>query len=534
MHWADVLAKELAARGSRHVIATAITPSGPIHVGNLREVLTADAVHRAVTDLGCDCELVYIADSYDPLRKVYPFLDAATYAEHVGKPLCDIPCPCGSHASYAEHFLEPFFAALAELGVHPRVLRAHEMYREGQYLEATKTAMDSAARIRDVMLTVAKREGKLPQNWIPFNIQCERCGRLNAPVPTLYEYPYIEYACSAIDKAGHQLGCGHEGRKDVRTPGGGKLPWRVDWPARWSFLDVTFEAFGKDHAAAGSSWDTGQVIARDVYGIEPPLHTVYEFVQVKGVGAMHSSTGTAVSSTEMLAMTPPEVLRFLFLRYEPGKHIDFETGTWILDLVETYDRWERAFHTGGEAARNDPQFKEIDRVYELSQPDGKVPPRLPAQVPYSHLVLLAQLAPDWAGVRSVLRRSEAVDDLDADDERRLRERVRHARYWLDRFAPEDARTSVQVALPPTAARLGPNERRFLASLRQALGDARWTGQAIHDAVHGTSKEAGLRGSDAFRAIYVAFLGKERGPRAGHLLASLERDFVLKRLEEASA
>lgn len=525
MHWADVLAKELAKRGSRHVIATAITPSGPIHVGNLREVLTADAVFRAVQTEGLDAELIYIADSYDPLRKVYPFLDEKIYKEHVGKPLCDVPCPCGSHKDYGEHFLEPFFRDLEELGIRPKKMRAHEMYRRGDYVEATKAAMDNAARIREIMITVAKREGKLPENWIPFNVQCSGCGRINGPIPTLYEYPTIEYACKA---------CGHEGAKDVREPGGGKLPWRVDWPARWSFLDVTFEAFGKDHAAAGSSWDTGQVVAREVYRIEPPLHTVYEFVQVKGVGAMHSSTGTAVSATDMLEITPAEVLRFLFMRYDPNKHIDFDTGTWIVDLVENHDRWERAFHTGGPDARADAQFKELDRTYELAQPSGQIPPRLPAQVPYSHLVLLAQLAGDWGGVRQILKRSEILADATAEDEERLAKRVRHARTWLARYAPPEALTVVQQELPPTASSLGPVEKRFLRALHDRLKNVAWTGQGIHDGIHHASKDLEVPGSKAFRAIYVAFLGKERGPRAGHLLASLDRDFVEKRLAEASA
>ena len=45
MHWADVLANELLKDDRKHVLATGITPSGPIHIGNMREVLTTDAVY---------------------------------------------------------------------------------------------------------------------------------------------------------------------------------------------------------------------------------------------------------------------------------------------------------------------------------------------------------------------------------------------------------------------------------------------------------------------------------------------------------
>ena len=40
------------------------------------------------------------------------------------------------------------------------------------------------------------------------------------------------------------------------SKGEGKLPWRLDWPAKWKILNVTFEAFGKDHATKGGSYDT--------------------------------------------------------------------------------------------------------------------------------------------------------------------------------------------------------------------------------------------------------------------------------------
>ncbi|HWG91279.1 MAG TPA: lysine--tRNA ligase, partial [Candidatus Thermoplasmatota archaeon] len=451
MHWADVLAKEVLTRtADKYVFATAITPSGPIHVGNMREVLTTDAVYRAVKKLGVDAELIYIGDTYDPLRKVYPFLKKEEYEQHVGKPLSDIPCSCGSHSSYADHFLEPFLQNLEELGVAPRILHAHEMYRSGMYVESVKQAMDSTPLIRQIMIDVAKREGKLPENWIPFNVQCSNCLRLNGPIPTLYEYPYIEYTCQA---------CKHEGKKDIREPGGGKLPWRLDWPARWKFLGVTFEAMGKDHAAAGSSWDTGVEFVTRVFGAPPPVRTVYEFVQVKGVGAMHSSTGTAVSATEMLNMTPAEVLRFLFMRYQPNKHIDFDTGSWVVDLVNEYDRFEQAYFQFKDIKAKDPtaesekalgaQYKDIERVYELSQPYD-VPTKAPPAVPYNHLVLLAQIAPTWEGVRDILQRTELISTLTPEEERHLKGRVEHARYWLSNFAPADAKSEIQQAFPTEA------------------------------------------------------------------------------------
>ena len=38
---------------------------------------------------------------------------------------------------------------------------------------------------------------------------------------------------------------------------------------------------------------------------------------------------------------------------------------------------------------------------------------------------------------------------------------------------------------------------------------------------------------SFSALYLAFLGRENGPRAGWLLASLDKEFVVHRLLEAA-
>jgi lysyl-tRNA synthetase, class I len=135
-HWADLLSDEIISqRGQDHVVNTGITPSGEIHIGNMREVVTADAIHRVLSERGNTARLLYIADTYDPLRHVYPFLDSQRYHDQVGRPLSEIPCPCGQHANYADHFLEPFLWSLQQLGIHPTVLRADQLYKTGVYNE---------------------------------------------------------------------------------------------------------------------------------------------------------------------------------------------------------------------------------------------------------------------------------------------------------------------------------------------------------------------------------------------------------------
>ncbi len=513
MHWADVAARELMERGDSHVLATAITPSGPIHVGNMREVLTTDAVHRAVASHGGESELIYIGDTYDPLRKVYPFLPDS-YEQYVGQPLSEIPCPCGSHDSYAHHFLTPFLSSLEELGITPTVHLAHELYREGEYNEAIHVALDHADGIRHTLNSIASRD--LPEGWMPFTVRCPHCGRLAGDV-TSYDWPSISYHCSD---------CNEDGEVNAEDGGVGKLPWRVDWPARWQMFDVSFEAFGKDHAAAGGSWDTGQAIVRNVYGREPPMPMVYEFIHLKGQGAMHGSTGTAIAAADMLRMTPPEVLRFLLMKSEPSRHIEFDAGFGLLDLVDEYDRYERAYY-----GEEDVGLKEDKRIYELSQPSGTTPTKMPAQVPYRHLVTVAQVADGFDDMLAILRRNEEINELSSDGRRRLRDRWEKVRYWLEHFAPEAVQFEVQDNLPDVD--LSSEQRRFLATLHHEMQELPWEAEAIHQAIYDAAEQHDLSAGAAFKALYRILLGQKKGPRAGYFIHSLGREFMLQRLAEAT-
>ncbi len=537
VHWADVeAAKLLEARGQPLLFATAITPSGPIHVGNMREVLTTEAIFRAARDAGAEAELLYIADDYDPLRKVYPFLHA-DYAVHVGKPLREIPCPdadgrpdgCGRHDSYAEHFLEPFLSNLGELGIAPTVLSAHALYREGRYTEHVLKSLDEAPAVRAIIEEVSGRQ--LPKRWAPFNPQCptEGCGRISGVEVLDYEYPMLHCRCAACAEGTEDPEAGTF-TVDAREPGVGKLPWRLDWPARWDFLGVSFEAFGKDHGARGGSWDTGVRLIRDVFDGREPEHVMYEFLNLKGQGAMHSSTGLAVSAADVLQMTPPEVLRYLLMRQSPRKHIDFDPGLGLLNLVDEFDRLERVA-LGAE--ENPGTFTEVERTYGLSCP-AEVPTALPNKVQYAHLVTVAQMADDVAGVEAILRRNGTLaGDLDAHSRAELEERVAHVRFWLARFAPDGVRFQVQTEALPEFER-SVEDRAFYADAAarfEAL--AHWTGQEVHDAVYAARDAAGLSAGQAFRAVYRAVLGKDRGPRAGFFLSSLDQPWVVGRFQDAA-
>jgi lysyl-tRNA synthetase class 1 len=310
----------------------------------------------------------------------------------------------------------------------------------------------------------------------------------------------VEFACA----------CGERGRLPIA--GGGKLVWRVDWPARWMLLGVTAEPFGKDHATKGGSYDTGVRIAREVFGGEPPFPVPYEWIRLKGRGDMSSSKGNVLSISRMLEVVPPQALRYLVLREKPQRTIDFDPGLPLLQLVDEVD--------DATAAGRD------ERALELSRAGGF----RPVGVPFKHLVIAAQAAGfDAARTVEILARTGFA----GVDPAAVRERMGHARRWLESFAPEDVRFVVQPSVPPQARELTPAQRRFLGRLAERLEEG-LDGQAVHERIYEVAAEIGdARPADLFQAIYLSLLGKPRGPRAGWFVALLGAAFCAARFRQAA-
>jgi lysyl-tRNA synthetase class 1 len=496
IHWADVYAAQIP-QDRRHIVATGITPSGPIHIGNMREVLTGDLVYKAMRERGLDAELLYIADDFDPLRKVYPFLPAH-FDRYVGKPISDIPCPCGHCESYADHFLHPFLEALEELDIKPRVIHASKEYRNGSYTAEIATALTHTGEIRKILERISGRS--LPPDWSPLYPICSICGTIsNARI--LWHDPdrhQVRYQCS----------CGYEGIADY-SRGEGKLVWRVDWPMRWAHFGVTVEPFGKDHASAGGSFDTGKEIVRKVFKGEPPFPVIYEWISLKGRGEMHSSKGVVITINEMLEIVPPEVLRYLIARTRPEKTIDFDPGMGLISLIDEYDRVA---------------LKAESREFELSRISS-----FPTRIPFRHMVTVVQIAHDDRGIFQCLARS----GYDISEYRNILKQAHRVKVWLSKYAPDQVKFSVKERLPVQAEGIEPNVRESLGRYRARLELLpSWTAESLHTVVYEVAEEEKVPAAEIFSGIYLAFLGQRKGPRLGWFLEAMGREPVLKRLAEA--
>ena len=525
MHWADHTAQTLSSRGDSQIIASGITPSGEFHVGHLREILTAEMIHRACLDAGMESRYIFIVDSMDPLRRVYDFL-SEDYQQYIGHPLAYIPAPdSGGNpdsdgGSYADYFLNPFLAALKEIGVEPEVVMNHETYESGAFAEKTHSAIEQRDEIRRVIEDVSGRE--VPEDWYPYN-PVGSDGSLDGVKVTRYECPYVHW----IDRHGV------EGKSDIRTAEG-KMPWRVDWAAKWGIHGITCEPAGKDHGAAGGSYDTGIPICQ-MLGSDPPHKMVYEWIQLKGMGPMSSSTGLTVGPMDALALVPPEIMRYVISRSKVGRHIDFDTGPALFATADEYERLVANPPSGSDDELSRRQQVARDTQLgslRLSQTKrGANPADSVAGVSFRHLSMLAQIKSSDEDVWGSLRKSGHLEGEPGDS---LFGRLRRMRNWVDGpHFPDAAKVEIRTSISDKAREnLTEEQVGFLSALAVALADCNWNESEISSCIKSAVSETGVGGRDAYVALYWAILGKSHGPRASSLIAEMDSVSVLSIFSEA--
>jgi lysyl-tRNA synthetase class 1 len=538
MEWAD----ELAARVSGpQVVNDSKTPSGTVHVGSLRGPVILDVITRALRASGHETTLLYGVDDLDPMD-AQALLTPDAVEREMGRPLAHIPDqePDG-HASYARHHAQRFIDTFAGLGVHPdRYYWMSEHYAAGDMDPYIRIALDRADVVREVYRRVANV--KHPDTWHPISVICPTCGRVGTTIVTKWDGERVFFECRA-DLVTWAKGCGSSGWV---SPFGGaaKLPWNLEWAAQWSLFGVTIEPCGKDLATAGGSRDRSDAIAREVFEREPPINVPYEFLNIGG-RKMSTSKGRGTPATLIAEVVPPEQLRLLFLRPRPNQAIEFDPdGTDAIPrLFDEFDRLGDAI-AGRDVKGELPQgFANVFR-YSLLDPNADYEAEAARfRFAFSHLATLIQIPGVDIVDAAAQEKGERLDEIEWAS---LETRAAAAKRWLEHFAPDDAKIEVQPTLPAEAAALDAQDRAFLAAFSERAKELAADrggpagpavaagGDAWQAAIFETATEGGLKPGRAFRALYLAFLGRPNGPRAGWLLAKLDAEFVLQRLREAAS
>ncbi len=504
-HWGDKFVDELIEKRGNgpFLVASGISPSGRIHVGNCREVVTADIIYRILLERGIKTDFIFVADDYEPLRKVYPFLDENIFAQYVGCPISEIPAPSGEeNLTYSDYFLKPFAKALKELKIPAKIIRASNLYRDGVLKTQIIQALKQRDKIAEILTRVTGKE--IDEKWSPFVPHCRECGCMNAAILNDWNEKDLTFSYSCKK-------CGAE--KTMPIIGNGKLTWRVDWPARWAALGVDVEPFGKDHGGKGGSYDTGKEFAKEIFDKEPPFPIIYEWIRLKGLGDMSSSKGNVVAIEDVLEVVPPDVLRYFITRPAPKTSLSLDLVKQLLNLVDEVD---------------DETKKQRDaRAVELSQSGGFKP----IGIPFNHLINVFQVAQENVDkVKQILTRT----GYSWSSDEALEERCNYAKKWLENFATDDYKFSVIDFSPETAKELSEEQKKVLGLIANWLAENPTAdGDEIHQAIYNISKENEIGMGKICQTFYQVTIGKNRGPRAGWFIAMIGTDFVSKRLKEVS-
>jgi lysyl-tRNA synthetase class 1 len=515
MHWADKIA--LGAEGAQ-VVNDSKTPSGRVHVGALRGVLIHDAITRALRDRNVPVTYLFGVDDYDPLDEL-PAGHQDFFRPWLGRPLCDVPAPPGSPASdVAEHFIGEFFDIFEELGVHTERYRMRDIYREGRFNESIDAILRHADAVRRIYREVSGSQKEA--DWFPFNPVCENCGRVASTIVTAYENGEVVYQCRN-EALGAGESCGHSGSMSP-FDGRGKLPWKLEWVAKWHELGVTIEGAGKDHTTKGGSRDVADRCLREIFGEEPPLNVPYEFFLFGGA-KMSSSRGLGAAARDVADILPPEILRFLMIRSLPNRPVEFSGEREpIVKLYNEFDRYHERSHKEPEAREDE------KRAYQLSLVDPENEQGYFYTASFPLLLTLLTLPHLDLDAEIEKRKGSALDEHERRD---LAQRVEHARAWAERYGDESDRSAVQESLPESAASLSPAQCGFLHRLADLLDAADWDEENLQALLFDAARLTPVAAGQAFEAFYRVFLDCDQGPRGGSLLSFLGREFAVRRLRE---
>ncbi len=511
-HWADMYAeKVIREKGPKtvYVCSSGITPSGTVHIGNFREIISVDLVVRALKDRGEKVRFIYSWDDYDVFRKVPKNMPNQELLQtFLRKPITVVPDTTGRAENYARGNELDVENVLPAVGIFPEYLYQAERYGSSYYSGQIRHALLHRDAIRATL--DAHRTEPLEADWWPVSVFCTACGRDTTSMTGWDGEWSIDYSCE----------CGNKEKLDLRTTGAAKLPWRTDWPMRWVAEGVDFEPAGKDHHSEGGSFDTARETVK-VFGGTAPVTFQYDFLSIKGRGGkISSSSGDVISLPEVLEVYTPEVTRFLFAGTRPNAEFAISFDLDVLKIYEDYDKCERIYY--GLQPASEKELAKQKRIYELSQRD-----KPEAQAPYqAGIRQLTNLLQTYSG--DMEKTLSALPDVRPDQELRLRERMQCAWNWVKNFAPEDFTFKLRSD-PADKAGLGDLENNAMKLLTDEVAN-RWQGRdekGWQDAIYAVAGSAGLEPKAFFQVIYQSLIGKDQGPRLGSFFLTIGKEELLR-------
>nr|WP_152894470.1 lysine--tRNA ligase [Streptomyces adustus] len=546
------------------VVASGLSPSGPIHLGNLREVMTPHLVADEIRRRGRQVRHLISWDDYDRYRKVpqgIPGVDDS-WAEHIGKPLTSVPAPKGSsYPNWAEHFKAAMVEALAELGVEFDGISQTEQYTAGTYREQVLHAMkhrgdidaildqyrtkkapakqQSQKPVDEAELEAAEGSGAAAEDdgsagsagYFPYKPYCGNCEK-DLTTVTSYDDDTTEltYSCNE---------CGFSETVRLNEFNRGKLVWKVDWPMRWAYEGVVFEPSGVDHSSPGSSFQVGGQIV-GIFGGKQPIGPMYAFVGISGMAKMSSSRGGVPTPGDALKIMEPQLLRWLYARRRPNQSFKI---AFDQEIQRLYDEWDKL---DGKVADGSALPADVAAHSRAVRTAGGELPRTARPLPYRTLASVADITAGHEDqALRILSELDPHNPLGSVDE--ARPRYDKAEAWINTHVPADQRTIVREEPDGELLKsLDEDARQSLRLLVDGLAE-HWSLDGLTHLVYGVPKVQAGFSADAtpkelppeiktaqrtfFALLYHLLVGRDTGPRLPTLLLAVGQERVRALLGE---
>jgi len=491
MHWSEVIGERvIKEKKPPFTIASAITPSGPTHMGTLCEFLYPSALDRYLEDEGYKTRFIFIGDVLDAFDNIpEPLKKYRALGKYLGQPLCNVPDPFGCCSSYGDHFLDQIRSVMKKLEVHPKVIPVNELYNEGRYDEYARLFIRELPKISKLLEEVSMR--KLPPGWKDIILPiCGNCGRIATTTVTGFDGDTILYSDDKDVK--YTKGCGHRGETklgDHRY----KVQWRLDWPSRQSFLKVSVEGAGVDHHTRGGSWDTAVAIHTKIFRKSPPVGFKYGFLLFHGK-KYSKSKGLGIGVQELLDLVPPSIVKYFLFRPDVEENKDFDPSGY--NLIRLYDEYNGVADLSGKNIRLTRAESKVVLAYRLSTEKRRW------KVDFTDLLINYQILRDWEAVAEKLGDTAGVLYL----KRYVENWIKYGyipREFIFNFAPRRAETLNQEIL------------QFAKKLDESM-----SALEVHNLVYKVAQLNRLEPTRLFRVLYLSLIGKDYGPRFGKLVAAL--------------
>jgi lysyl-tRNA synthetase, class I len=329
--WPFEEARKLVARiaktGQKQVLfETGYGPSGLPHIGTFGEVARTSMVRHAFSVLAPEIEthLICFSDDLDGLRKVPDNLpNGEMLAEHLERPLTQVPDPFGTHESFGAHNNARLRSFLDRFGFEYEFASATEYYQSGRMDETLLKILANYEKVMNIILPTLGDERRA--TYSPFLPICPDSGKV-------LMVPIVD-----LDLEGGKISYQHPVRNEMLTTpvtgGACKLQWKADWAMRWTALGVDYEMAGKDLM---ESVKLSSRICQAIGG-KPPEGLSYElFLDEKGE-KISKSKGNGITIDQWLEYATPESLSlYMFQSPRKAKRLYFDVIPKAVDEYLTF------------------------------------------------------------------------------------------------------------------------------------------------------------------------------------------------------